>query len=44
MEIKLTEKQFRRLLDLVILADAVVAPGGVEHPVADVYQVQQAPV
>ena len=30
-------------LHLVILADAVVAPGGVEHPVADVYQVQQAP-
>ena len=28
---------------LIILPDAVVAPCGVQHPVADVYQIQQAP-
>ena len=30
-------------LHLVILLDAVVAPGGVQHPVADVHQIQQTP-
>ena len=30
-------------LHLVILPDAVVAPGGVKHPVADIHQVQQPP-
>ena len=30
-------------LHLVILPDAVIAPGGVKHPVADIHQVQQPP-
>ena len=28
---------------LIVFPDAVVAPGGIQHPVADVYQIQQAP-
>jgi hypothetical protein len=28
---------------LVILADTVIAPSGIEDPVADIYQIQQTP-
>ena len=30
-------------LHLVVLLDAVVATGGVQHPVADIHQIQQTP-
>ena len=30
-------------LHLVIVPDAIVTPGGIEHPVADVHQIQQTP-
>ena len=32
-----------KALHLIVLLDAVVAPGGVQHPVADVHQIQQTP-
>ena len=30
-------------LHMVIVPDAIVSPGGIEHPVADIYQIQQPP-